>query len=245
MGFASHCTRKYEMNGTELFAAQLSRMKEEAKKVSRGTSKKHKVILEELAKKYGFPNYDTLRKLAKSEFQGADKSSVIADIPPPIPTLRYAHCRTPAEFHAHRDRFGNPNFAVTIFDDDSGRFDDVWFFTNNVQDASAIGMRWHERRCSLEQYPVKQEGGDAYGYRVRGLSHNRALEDLLYEGWLWQNVGADMNAIATPEIMTKLRQELFVALSCWADAHLFMMLDFSCPDQELEFFKCWADELEE
>lgn len=233
------------MNDTKPFSALLSRTKEEAKKVSRTTGKKHKVVLEELVKRNGFPNYDVLQKFAQTEFQDEGKCSVIADIPPPVPASKYAHCRTPDEFHAHRSRFGNPNFAVTIFDDDSGGLDDVWFFTNDLQEAAAIGTRWHEHRCALEQYPVKQEGKIVYGYRVRGLTHNRDLENMLYEGWLWENVGADMNSLATPKIMTKLRHELFAALSWWPDVHLFMMLDFSRPDRELPFFKDWADELEE
>lgn len=170
------------MNETKPFSALLSRIKEEAKKASQATAKKHKVVLEELAKKYGFPNYDMLQKLAQTEFHDEGKCSVIADIPPPVPTLKYAHCRTPDEFHAHRGRFGNPNFAIKIFDDDSGKLDDVWFFTNDPQEAVVIGLRWHERRCALEQYSFEQEREIVYGYRVRGLIHNRNLEDVLYEG---------------------------------------------------------------
>lgn len=227
------------------FSALLSRIKEEAKRTSRTTGKKHKVVLEELAKKHGFPNYDVLEKRAQTEFPGKGNCSVVADTPPPVPTLNYARCRTPDEFHAHRGRFGNPIYAVHIYDDDSARLDDVWFFSNDLQEAAAIGMRWHERGCALEQYPVEQEGEIVYGYRVRGLTHNRALTGVLYEGWLWKNVGADMNSMATPEIMTSLRKELFTALSWWSDAHIFMMLDFSRPDGELEFFKDWAAEFEE
>lgn len=233
------------MNDTRGFSALLSRLKEEAKKACRTTNKKHKVALEELAKKHGFRNYDTLEKRAKAEFQNEGKCSVIADIPAPVPLLRYAHCRTPDEFHVHRGRFDNPNFAVTIFDDDSGKLDDIWFFTNDIQEAVAIGTRWHERQCALEQYLVEQNREIAYGYRVRGLTHIRNLEDVLYERRLWKNVGADINAIATPKVLTKLRQELFVTLSRWPDAHLFMMLDFSRPDRELPFLKDWENELKE
>lgn len=174
-----------------------------------------------------------------------DSCCVVVDIPPPVPALKYALCRTPDEFHAHRDSFGNPTYAVQIFDDDTGRFDGIWFFSSNLQEAAAIGMRWHERGCALEQYPVKQNGVIVYGYRVRGLTHNQALADVLFEAWLWKNIGADINSMATPEIMTNLRKELFSALSWWHDAHIFMMLDFSRPDGELEFFKDWADELED
>jgi hypothetical protein len=163
---------------------------------------------------------------------------VIADIPRDQPALLAAVCRTPADLCGHRIRFGNPTYAIKIYDDDVDR----WFFAHDLQDAVAIGLRWHERGCAVEQYPELQDGEVVFGYRVRNYS-NRDLEDLFYDGSLWRAIGADINARATPEIMTRLRHALFELLSGGGVA-AFCLLDFSRPDGETEFLQNWTDDLE-
>lgn len=237
------------------FTSLLSRLKEEAKNISRATGKKHKVVLEELARKLDFPNYDTLQKLAATELHTKSRevpgvtsqeplrlNSVVADIPPPAPTFDSALCRTPDEFLANWISFGNPTYAVTIPNDDSAELNDIWFFSNDRQDAVAIGLRWHERGCALEQYPVEQDGEIVYGYRGKNLTHIRHLEaDYLYSQWLWKNAGADINAEATPEIMARLRSELFNFFAISGGG--FILLDFSNPKDVVEFLEDWKNEI--
>ncbi|MBF6618288.1 MAG: transposase [Candidimonas sp.] len=170
---------------------------------------------------------------------------IVADNPPPAPAPRCALCRSPDEFLAHWERFGNSRYAVVIADDDSGKLDDVWFFEDDLQDAVAIGMRWHERGCALEQYPEVQGGEIVYGYRVKNLPNNRALEDLLYTGWFWDGVRADVNAVATSEMMTRLREHLFTTLATWTDHGIFLVLDFSLANEIEEFLANWEDEFDE
>lgn len=224
-----------------VFSVLLSRIKEQAKKIRRSTGKQHKVVLEELAKKNGFQNYDALQKIAQAELSGVRNCGVVSDIPPPPPIYKSAICRTPSEFVAQRSRFGDRIYAVEHLNYGGGAKSDVWHFTNSKQDAVAIGLRWHELGCALEQYPVEQEGEIVYGYRVRGHLHDRVLEDVLYESWLWKDVG-DLNARATPEILTRLRKKLFSELDWWS-AHSFLVLDFSRPDGESGYLSDWADEL--
>lgn len=164
---------------------------------------------------------------------------VVQDIPPPLPVIAGAAvCQTPDEFRAHRKRFGNPTYAVKLHDDATA---DRWHFANELQDAVAIGMRWHERGCAIEQYPVEQGGEIVFGYRIRNYMQ-RAVEEALYETWLWDGVGGDINAKATPEILTRLRHALFKFLSESGIA-TFFLLDFSRPDGVEEFLQDWADEI--
>lgn len=237
------------------YSSLLSKLKEEAKKKCRETSKKRKVVLEELARKCGFANYDTLQKLALAELVPEScnatgstapfrQSSVISDIAPPIPNYKSALCRSPNEFLTSRSRFGNPTYAVTIHDDKDSRLNNVWFFSDDIQEAVAIGLRWHERDCAIEQFSEEDDGEIFYGYRVRNLTHSRALQELLYEGFLWRNIGADLNELVTTEILTCLRQELFIFLaSGCGDTGIFTMLDFSRPDGEVGFMEDWENEL--
>jgi hypothetical protein len=166
---------------------------------------------------------------------------VISDIPPPAPLIESVRCRTPNEFQAHRASFGNPTYALKTYDD-SELPDETWYFSNDLQALVAIGVRWHERNCALEQYPEEQGGEIVYGYRVRGSCDSGYMEDTLYGEWLWKAVGVDINEVATPEIMTRVRIELFIFLS--ENSPEFMFLDFSRPDKESGYLQDWADELE-
>jgi hypothetical protein len=166
---------------------------------------------------------------------------VIADKPMPIPSKRNARCGSPNELLAHRATFGHAMYAVNFIDEPKSD-KETWYFSNDLQDAAAIGLRWHENVCSLEQYPIEQDGRIEYGYRVRGWCNAHSIADTLYERWLWEAVGADMNEAATPEIMTRVRVELFKF-----QAHYFpdiMLLDFSQPDTVSRYLQDWADELE-
>ena len=165
---------------------------------------------------------------------------VISDIPPPVPSIRSARCRTPDEFLAHRASFGDTTYAVMIFDE-SGGDDETWYFSNDLQEAVAIGLRWHERNCALEQYPLEQDGEIVYGYRVRGCD-SREIEDTLYGDLFWGAVGANVNEVATPEIMTRVRVELFKFFA--ENFPDFQLLDFSQPDGKSGYLQDWANELE-
>ncbi|MDB5784805.1 transposase [Caballeronia mineralivorans] len=167
--------------------------------------------------------------------------NVISDIPSPVPSIESARCATPDEFLAHRTSFGNTTYAIKIYDE-SGVTDEIWHFSNDLQEAAAVGLRWHERNCALEQYAEEQEGKIVYGYRVRGNCDSGFMGDTLYQNWLWEAVGADINEVATPEIMTRVRIELFKFLSVHSTQ--FMLLDFSRPDGESVYLQVWADELE-
>jgi len=166
---------------------------------------------------------------------------VIVDIPPLAPSLKSARCRTPDEFLAHRANFGDTTYAVSIFDE-SRVGDEIWYFSNDLQEAVVIGLRWHECNCALEQYPLEQDGEIVYGYRARDCLNSKYIGELLHEGWLWKAAGANMNEVATPEIMTRVRIELFKYLA--ETSGLFMVLDFSKPDRELEYLQHWENELE-
>lgn len=169
--------------------------------------------------------------------------NVISDIPPPAPFIQGARCHNPEEFLTHRASFGNTTYAVKIFDEVARKGGgEPWYFSNDLQEAVAIGLRWHERNCALEQYPLEQNGVIVYGYRVRGICDSGFIEDALYMSWLWEPVGADINEVATPEIMAQVRIELFKYLS---ENHPdFMFLDFSRPDGEAVYLQDWANELE-
>lgn len=166
---------------------------------------------------------------------------VIADNPMPLPFKRSARCSSPDELLAHRASFGHAMYAVKLIDEPEPG-EATWYFSNDLQETVAIGLRWHENVCSLEQYPIEQDGSIEYGYRVRGWRNARSIDDPLYEPWLWEAVGADINEAATPEIMTRVRVELFKFQA--HDFPDFMLLDFSEPDEVSSYLRDWADELE-
>jgi len=224
--------------------ATLRQVKEQAKHLHRTKGIKHKVALEILARSLGYPNYDFLQKLAQAEPCKRDLLMVVSDIPPPRPQLQSAYCPTPEEFHHQRAQLGNKQYAIKIYNEDtpSDWWRNLWYFTDSIQDAIALGMRWHERNYALEQHPIEQDGEIVYGYEIRH-ANNDNLIDYLYEIDLWNRIGEDMNAKATPEIMTKLRQALFEDMFVYPLIHDFFALDLASPDIE-EYFSDWADELE-
>ncbi len=243
------------MDEIKLFSTKLSRLKEEAKKEKRLTGKQLSEVQEELAKTQGFCNYKHLQQLAKAEGGSSNEKTktgspelggVVADVSLPPPTYRMAYCRSPAEFRNARAKFGNPVYAVTIHDAEHGKLKDKWYFSNDLQEAVAIGLRWHERNCALEQYPVEQDGKIVFRYQIRGLPQYPDITDRLYfHGFgLWEAVGSDCNTKATPQIMTGLREGLFKSLAWGQDAPIFCLLDFSEPDECSEFMQDWADEFE-
>ncbi|AXV78483.1 hypothetical protein CJO79_05695 [Ralstonia solanacearum] len=159
-------------------------------------------------------------------------------MPPPLPSAPLAICHTPDELLASRASFGNATYAVEV-----RNHRDVWYFSNDLQEAVAIGMQWHERERALEQYPHEQDGEVVYGYRVRGRTPDESLQERLWERWLWEAADADINEAATPEIMTRLRVELFKFFAEGPEDR-FTLLDFSRPDGEAPFLEDWAAELE-
>ncbi|MGF6511295.1 transposase [Paraburkholderia sp. 32] len=165
--------------------------------------------------------------------------NVISDVPPPMPSKKSALCRTPDELLKHRANYGNATYAVTIFDETS---DETWYFSNDLQEAVAIGLRWHDRNCALQQYPLEQDGQIVYEYRVRGTCDSCYIDEMFYIGGFFRSAGADINEVATPEIMARVRIELFKFLS--VNFPSFFMLDFSQPDRGSTYLQDWADELE-
>ncbi|MGF6858484.1 transposase [Paraburkholderia sp. CI3] len=165
--------------------------------------------------------------------------NVISDVPPPTPSKKSAICRTPDELLKHRANYGNATYAVTILEETG---DETWYFSNDLQEAVAIGLRWHDRNCALQQYPLEQDGQIVYGYRVQGSCDSWDIEEMLDHCGLFESAGADINEGATPEIMARVRIELFKFLSVHSPS--FLMLDFSQPDGASTFLQDWADELE-
>jgi len=100
---------------------------------------------------------------------------VVTDIPPMVHALGKATCRTPDQLLANRTHFGNPTYAVEGCSDET-----TWYFSNDLQDAVALGLKWVERGCALRQIPEEQDGEVVYAYSVSGLEEDADLEYTLY-----------------------------------------------------------------
>lgn len=161
---------------------------------------------------------------------------IVTDIPPVAHALGEATCSTPGELLASRTRFGNPTYAV-----EDSRDEGTWHFSNDLQDAVALGLKWVERGCALKQIPEDQDGEAVYAYVVCGHEEDADMEYLLYSPRLWQAADADMNEAATPEIMTRLRMELFKFIAQWQTQ--FTLLDFSKPASVTTYLENWENDL--
>ncbi|MGA4005798.1 transposase [Ralstonia nicotianae] len=163
--------------------------------------------------------------------------NVVTDAPPVVHALGKATCRTPDELLASRFRFDNPTYAVEDSDNET-----TWYFSNDLQDAVALGLKWVERGCAVKQIPEDQDGEVVYAYSVSGLGDDADLEYLLYSQRLWQAADGDMNEAATPETMTRLRTELFKSIAHWR-SH-FTLLDFSHPASVTAYLEDWENDLQ-
>lgn len=161
--------------------------------------------------------------------------SIVKDIPPVVQPLGQAICHTPDQLIINWARFGCATYAVE--DPDDGV---TWYFTDELQTAAALGFKWLEKGCALEQIPEEQDGEAVYAYVARGLEDVPDLEYLLYSDSLWKAVGADPNEAATPKIMTRLRLELFKHFAHRGGP--FIMLNFSNRDKLGEYLAEWANE---
>ncbi|MGD7198334.1 transposase [Ralstonia pseudosolanacearum] len=164
------------------------------------------------------------------------QQKVVTDIPPIVHALGKATCRTPDELLASRTRFGNPIYAVEDSDDET-----TWYFSNDLQDAVALGLKWVERGCALKQIPEDQNGEVVYAYSVCGLEEDSDLEFLLYSHYLWRDADSDINEAATPETMTRVRRELFKYVAHWRS--YFILLDFSNPASVTAYLEDWENDL--
>lgn len=165
------------------------------------------------------------------------RHTIVTDIPPAVHALGKATCRTPDELLASRTRFGNPTYAVEDCSDEA-----TWYFSNDLQDAVALGLKWVERGCGLKQIPEDQDGEVVYAYSVCGLEEDADLEYTLYSHRLWRAADGDVNEAATPETMTRLRRELFKSI-----AHrrsYFTLLDFSHPASVTAYLEDWENDLQ-
>ena len=162
--------------------------------------------------------------------------TIVTDIPPVVHALGKVTCSTPDELLASRTRFGNPTYAVEDSDDEG-----TWHFSNDLQDAVAIGLKWVESGCALKQIPEDQDGEVVYAYVVCGHEEDSDMEYLLYSHRLWQAADADMNEAATPEIMTRLRMGLFKFIAQWQTQ--FTLLDFSKPASVTTYLENWENDL--
>lgn len=162
--------------------------------------------------------------------------SIVQDIPPVVQALGKATCRTPEELLASLARLGNPTYAIEDSDDR-----ETWHFSNDLQEAIAIGLKWIERGCSLIQIPVDQQGEVVYAYIARGLEQDSTFGERLYDQKFWSPAGGDLNEAATPEILTRVRMELFTFIAQWGGP--FGLLDFSEPASVITFLEDWEAEL--
>ncbi|KVD43719.1 transposase [Burkholderia ubonensis] len=162
---------------------------------------------------------------------------IVTDIPPVVHALGKATCRTPDELLASRARFGYPAYAIEDAEDSA-----TWYFSNDLQEAVALGLKWVEKDCALIQIPEDQDGEVVYAYVARGLEDDPDLEYLLYRPGFWRAAGGDLNEAATPEIMTRLRIELFRLLARLGGQ--FILLDFSNPASVTRYLENWENDLE-
>ncbi len=164
--------------------------------------------------------------------------SIVSDSPPTVHPVGKAVARHPVELLYHWARLGFPRYGVEDFDDR-----DCWTFSNDLQEAAAVGFKWLERNCALEQIPEEQDGEVVYAYVARGVMDEPDLEHLLYSGDLWKAAGADMNEVATPEIMTRVRMELFKLYASKGGG--FFMLDFATHAKVSQYMADWANNLDD
>lgn len=162
---------------------------------------------------------------------------VVTDIAPIVHAVGKATCRTPDELLNSRTRFGNPIYAI----EDSSN-EGTWYFSNDLQDAVALGLKWVERGCALKQIPEDQDGEVVYAYCASGLEEDADLDGLLYSHRLWRAADGDANEAATPETMTRLRTVLFKSIAHWR-SH-FTLLDFSHPASVTAYLEDWESELQ-
>ncbi|MBY4731768.1 transposase [Cupriavidus pauculus] len=163
--------------------------------------------------------------------------NIIADVPPVVQSVGRAVCRHPVELLFYWARFGFPRYAVEDYDDRI-----TWAFTNDLQDAAALGFKWLENNCALMQVPLNQDGEVVYGYIARGVQDEIDLATFLYDRDLWAAAGANMNEAATPEIMTRVRMEIFQVYALGGGP--FFMLDFSKPAEVGNYLTEWVKDLE-
>ncbi|WP_432260834.1 transposase [Cupriavidus sp. TMH.W2] len=163
---------------------------------------------------------------------------IVQDIPPVVHALGKATCRSPDELLASLTRFGYPTYAIEDPDDSL-----TWYFSNDLQEAVALGLKWVEKDCALIQIPEDQDGEVVYAYVARGLDDDPDLQYLLYREAFWSAAGGDLNEAATPEIMTRLRIELFKSLARLGGGQ-FLLLDFSNPASVTRHLENWKNDLE-
>lgn len=164
---------------------------------------------------------------------------VVRDIPPIVQVVGRVEARHPVELIYHWGCHGFPRYGIEDF---ANR--DCWTFSNDMQEAAAIGFKWLENNCALEQIPEDQDGEVVYGYVARGVVDEPDLEHMLYNGDIWKAAGADMNEVATPEILTCVRNELFRVYASRGGGPFFL-LDFSDPKKVAQYLADWANEVEE
>ncbi|WER46605.1 transposase [Cupriavidus sp. WKF15] len=168
-----------------------------------------------------------------AENAAQSRGGVVTDIPPVVSPLGRAVCRHPVELIYHWARFGFPVYAVEDVDDR-----DAWFFSNDLQEAAAIGFKWLDNQCALEQTSFVLHGKVVYGYIARGAKDDGDLDTCLYRREIWDAAGADMNEAATPEILTCVRKEIFKYFALRGGP--FFLLDFSKPANVAAYFAEWA-----
>lgn len=164
--------------------------------------------------------------------------SIIRDIPPQVCPIGKVIAKHPVELLYYWASLGFPRYGVEDFENR-----DCWTFSNDLQEAAAIGFKWLDNSCALEQIPEDQDGETVYAYSARGVIDEPDLEHLLYSGDLWKAAGADMNQAATPAIMTRVRKELFKVYAFRGGA--FFMLDFACPAKVGQYLSDWANNIED
>lgn len=165
--------------------------------------------------------------------------SIVSDIPPVVRPVGRVEARHPVELLFHWARLGFPRYGVEDFENR-----DCWTFSHDLQEAAAIGFKWLENNCALEQIPEDQDGEVVYSYVARGVVDEPDLESFLYDGDLWKAAGADMNEVATPEIMTRVRKELFRVYASGGGGPFFL-LDFSYPRKVGQYLSDWANDFEQ
>lgn len=106
----------------------------------------------------------------------------------------------------------------------------------------AIGLKRVERGCALIQIPEDQDGEVVYAYIALGLEHYGTFGQRLYDQKFWRPAGGDLNEAATPEILTRVRTELFKFMARWGCP--FVLLDFSEPASVATYLQDWRNELE-
>ncbi|WP_262389529.1 transposase [Cupriavidus campinensis] len=161
----------------------------------------------------------------------------VTDIPPVVTPVGRAICRHPTELIYYWARLGFPRYVVEDVDDRV-----TWSFSNDLHEAAAIGLKWLDNHCTLEQIPFEEQGRVVYGYMVRGAKDDLDLDICLYHREIWDAAGADMNEAATPDVLTRVRRELFKYYALRGGP--FFMLDFSKPATVAAYLAEWAADLD-